>query len=80
MANYLTPRTPQALPKLNLTKFQKKEPTKTTYDPNKQLEGYQKRLEASGIDPQEATDSRNWLEKALNLTPDQNIFFDILKF
>jgi hypothetical protein len=78
MANYLTPKLPQ-VPKLDLKQFKKQEPTKTTYDPKKQLEGYQKRLEASGIDPQEATDSRNWLEKALNLTPDQNVFFDIFE-
>jgi hypothetical protein len=76
MANYLTPKMPQApkLPELNKQKI-----TTTKYDPKKQLEGYQKRLEASGIDPKEATDSRNWLEKALNLTPDQNVFFDIFE-
>lgn len=76
MANYLTPKMPQA-PKL--PEFNKPVTTTTKYDPQKQLEGYQKRLEASGIDPKDATDSRNWLEKALNLTPDQNVFFDIFE-
>ncbi len=60
--------------------LQKKPDTSTsTYDPAKQVEGYKKRLEASGIDPEQALDKRNFLEKALNLTPEQNTLFDIFE-
>ena len=37
------------------------------------------RLSASGVDPNEALDQRNWLEKALNLKQDQNFIFDIFE-
>ena len=37
------------------------------------------KLRANGIDPNEAVDNRNPLEKALNLTPDQNFLFDIFE-
>lgn len=53
------------------------EPTK--YDPAVQVEGLEKRLEGSGIDPVEATDDRNFLEKALNLPEGQNFFFDVFE-
>lgn len=78
MAKYIAPKKVVA-PRLDLTKFQQKEPTKTTYDPLKQVEGYEKRLEASGIDPEKATDKRSWLERALNLEEDQNTLFDIFE-
>ena len=69
-----------AIPKLDLDKFKKQSLTsKSQYDPAKQVEGYKKRLSLSGIDPEEATDSRNWLEKLLNLTPDQNVLFDVFE-
>ncbi len=51
----------------------------TTYDPARQVEGLEKRLEGSGIDVEKATDKRNFIEKALNLTPDQNFFFDVFE-
>lgn len=51
----------------------------TTYDPARQVEGLTKRLEASGIDVEKATDDRNIIEKTLNLTEDQNILFDIFE-
>lgn len=53
------------------------EPTK--YDPAKQVEGLEKRLEGSGIDPKEATDKRNFVEKALNLPEGQNFLFDLFE-
>ena len=45
----------------------------TAYDPGRQVAGYERRFEASGID----TDSRNFFEKFTNLTPDQNWFWDV---
>lgn len=66
--------------KLDLEKLLKKSKEKPkTYDPTKQVEGYKRRLEASGIDPEKAIDTRNWFEKALNLTPDQNALFDFFE-
>lgn len=43
------------------------------------INNYKARLAASGIDPDEALDTRNKLEKALNLTPNQNTIFDIFE-
>ena len=43
------------------------------------INNYSARLEAGGIDPNEALDDRNWLEKALNLKQDQNFLFDIFE-
>ncbi len=37
------------------------------------------RLAAGGVDPNEALDTRNWLEKGLNLKQDQNFLFDIFE-
>jgi len=70
-----------ALPKLDLKAIKKTQRALTSkaYDPMKQVEGYKKRLEASGIDPEKALDKRNLIEKALNLTPDQNTLFDIFE-
>lgn len=44
-----------------------------------QINNYKARLAASGVDPDEALDNRNWLEKTLNLTPNQNAIFDIFE-
>lgn len=44
-----------------------------------QLENYKTRLINTGVDPEEVTDDRNWLEKALNLEKDQNVLFDIFE-
>jgi hypothetical protein len=49
------------------------------YDPEKQVEGYKKRIEASGMDAEDVTDPRNRIEKALNLREDQNPLFDFLE-
>lgn len=49
------------------------------YDPAKQAEGYKTRMEASGVDVEKVTDKRNFIEKALNLKPDQNALFDIFE-
>lgn len=69
-----------AIPRLDLDKFKKQSlTTKSQYDPAKQVEGYKKRLSLSGLDPEKETDSRNFIEKALNLTPDQNVLFDIFE-
>lgn len=38
-----------------------------------------KRLRAAGVDPDELTDKRNFLEKKLNLKEDQNVLFDIFE-
>ena len=78
MANFITPKKVK-VPKLNFAKLRNLEEKDMSYDPKKQVEGYEKRLEASGIDPDKATDSRNFLEKALNLEEDQNILFDIFE-
>src|SRR5690606_21818630 len=66
------------VPKLALDKLLKDKKPRT-YDPAKQAESMKKRLEASGIDPEKALDNRNFIEKALNLTPDQNFLFDIFE-
>jgi hypothetical protein len=53
--------------------------TKSTYDPAKQAEGYKRRIEGAGLDPEKAADNRNVVERLLNLRPDQNIFFDVFE-
>lgn len=50
-----------------------------TFDPEKQNKNYETRLKSLGINPEEATDNRNFIEKALNLEKDQNILFDIFE-
>lgn len=49
-----------------------------TYAGN-QVEYLQQKLLANGQDPMKALDTRNPLEKTLNLTPDQNFIFDIFE-
>lgn len=44
-----------------------------------QLANYETRLQNIGIDPKAATDTRNPLEKVLNLKQDQNALFDVLE-
>lgn len=44
-----------------------------------QISNYQTRLKGANIDPSNATDKRNPLEKALNLPEDQNFLFDIFE-
>ena len=46
-------------------------------DKQEQINKLSARLAASGVDPSEGSDTRNWLEKALNLTPNQNVLRDI---
>ena len=48
------------------------------YDPAKQAAGLQTRLEGSGVKP-DKLDKRNFVEKALNLTPNQNALFDVFE-
>lgn len=62
-----------------LEKQNKEERPEREYDPVKQAEGYKERMEGSGIDVEKATDTRNPLEKALNLKQDQNVLFDIFE-
>lgn len=50
-----------------------------SYNMRKQASNYQTRFKNVGINPEEVTDKRNWLEKALNLEPDQNFLFDIFE-
>lgn len=53
---------------------------KTQLDKNQStINSYRARLAAGGVDPDEATDKRNWLEKTLNLKQDQNVLFDIFE-
>lgn len=49
------------------------------FDPEKQNKNYETRLKSLGINPEEATDNRNFIERALNLEKDQNILFDIFE-
>ena len=44
-----------------------------------QVANYEERLAKSGINPDDITDKRNWLEKTLNLEKDQNVLFDIFE-
>jgi hypothetical protein len=53
--------------------------TKTSYDPAQQTQGYLRRLEGAGVDIEKAKDPRNFVEKALNLRPDQNLLFDVFE-
>lgn len=50
-----------------------------TYDPEKQVAGLQKRIAGAGLDPEKAADTRNPVERALNLKPDQNLLFDVFE-
>lgn len=43
------------------------------------IKNYETRLTNAGINPDDVTDTRNWLEKALNLEQDQNVLFDIFE-
>ena len=43
------------------------------------LNNYKARLAAGGVDPEQITDTRNALEKALNLKQDQNFIFDMFE-
>ena len=43
------------------------------------VSNYKKRLQSIGVDPEEVTDDRNFIEKALNLEKDQNVLFDIFE-
>lgn len=43
------------------------------------ISNYKARLAAGGVNPEQATDNRNFLEKALNLRQDQNFLFDIFE-
>lgn len=51
----------------------------SSYSSKKQAENYETRLKGAGINPEDVTDNRSWLEKALNLEKDQNILFDIFE-
>lgn len=44
-----------------------------------QVKNYKNRLKNIGVDPEKAIDTRNPLEKALNLKKDQNVLFDIFE-
>lgn len=44
-----------------------------------QVGNYKNRLKNIGVDPEKAIDTRNPLEKALNLKKDQNVLFDIFE-
>jgi len=61
-------------PSVNVKKLIPSKPK--AYDPAKQVEGYKQRFDAAGI-PKSKTDSRNLIEKAFNVRPNQNVLFDI---
>ena len=54
-------------------------PPVSSYDPTKQVEGYKKRIEGSGMDAEKETDKRKPLEKLFNLPEDQNPLFDLFE-
>lgn len=64
-------------------KMPKTNPVSTTETLSKQKENLEKRLKAVGVDADNPSDSvvdnRNFIERALNLTPDQNVLFDIFE-
>lgn len=45
----------------------------------KSINNLKAQLTVGGVDPNEALDKRNFIEKKLNLTPNQNAIFDIFK-
>jgi hypothetical protein len=61
-------------PSVNVKKLIPSKPK--AYDPAKQVEGFNKRFDAAGISKSK-TDSRNLIEKAFNVRPNQNVLFDI---
>lgn len=46
---------------------------------SKQASNLEQRMVNQGIDPSQFTDKRNIIEKGLNLTPNQNVLFDIFE-
>jgi hypothetical protein len=58
-----------------------KPPKKQTaeYDPTKQAAGIEKRIEGAGLDVKKAADPRNFVERVLNLKPNQNVVFDLFE-
>ena len=46
---------------------------------NKKINNYKARLESSGVNPEKVTDTRNFIEKGLNLEKDQNVLFDLFE-
>ena len=55
-------------------------PTTTSSDKlGNQAKNYRTRLQNIGVDADDVTDNRNFLEKALNLEKDQNVLFDIFE-
>lgn len=67
--------------KFNLNELEAKNSSpKTGMDYVKgQVGNYKTRLQNIGVDPEKAIDTRNPLEKALNLKKDQNVLFDIFE-
>jgi transcriptional regulator with XRE-family HTH domain len=70
MAEYKPPKVKKAY---KLTK------PKPKYDPAKQSEGIKKRIAGAGLDPAKQQDTRNFIEKGLNLKEGQNAIFDIFE-
>jgi hypothetical protein len=54
-------------------------PKESSYNAQSQVDNLKERMKGSGIDPDEAMDTRGFLGKAFNLTPDQNFFFDVFE-
>lgn len=52
-------------------------PVQTTNNMSNSINNYQNRITAVGVNPEDVTDTRNPIEKLLNLPEDQNVLFDI---
>ena len=52
---------------------------KSSNDMSSRIANYEKRLSGAGLNTEELTDTRNPIEKALNLQQDQNVLFDIFE-
>lgn len=65
--------------KLPSLTMQPTDSSKKLSDVTKNLQSTATRLQSVGVDTNALTDTRNPLEKALNLTEDQNFLFDILE-
>jgi len=70
MAEYKPPKVKKAY---KLTK------PKPKYDPAKQSAGIKKRIAGAGLDPVKQQDTRNFIEKGLNLKEGQNAIFDMFE-
>lgn len=67
----------ERLKALKKTRESFKTPVSSSQSMANSISNYQTRLQNAGYNPSEVTDTRNFLEKALNLDEGQNVLFDI---